>query len=180
MENKEEIWRDIPNYEGYYQVSNKGNVRSLNRTVQRQGVVPCFVKGKTLVFLNRLGYFDVSISFNGLVKRVSVHRLVAIAFLDNPLNKPFINHINGRRNDNRVKNLEWCTAKENSEHAVKIGLMKRKGEYHPLSKLNNELVLKIREMASEGISCHKIADTLKIPYNCNIGQVIKRTRWKHI
>ena len=98
----QEIWRDISGYEGLYQVSNLGNVKSLNfRGTGKEMVVS---------LTNKAGYNLVSIK--GTSYRV--HRLVALAFIPNPENKPFIDHINGIRNDNRVENLRWVTNKENS------------------------------------------------------------------
>lgn len=96
-----EIWKDIVGYEGLYQVSNLGNVKSLN--YRGTG------KEKVISLTNKAGYYLVSL------KRTlyRVHRLVALAFIPNPENKPFVDHINGIRSDNRVENLRWCTNKEN-------------------------------------------------------------------
>ena len=125
-----EIWKDIEGYEGLYQVSNLGNIKSFPRrgTQARNEKVlkPTEAPNKYLcVFLYK----------NGEDKKMLVHRLVAQAFLDNERALPQVNHINGIKSDNRVVNLEWCTAKENERHAFDTGLHKvMSGEEHFASK----------------------------------------------
>lgn len=181
MNNQEEIWKDIPNYEGYYQVSNLGRVRSLDRVIINKGF-PARLKGMVLKqkYNKKDQYLFVDPCINAKNKTLKIHRAVALAFLENPLNKPQVNHINGIKTDNRVENLEWATSAENMRHAVETGLMKRKGEKHPLSKLNNDLVLKIRGMAEQGMSYKNISIELGIPNNDNVRLVAKRQSWKHI
>lgn len=115
-----EIWKDIQNYENIYQVSNLGRVRSLDRKV-KTGIKHNeykIAKGKILKFnQKRNGYLTVDLSKNGKVKTISVHRLVALTFIPNNENKEEINHINSKKYDNRVQNLEWCTDRENKDHA---------------------------------------------------------------
>ena len=92
------------------------------------------------------GYFSYNITLpNGKMKRLPAHRLVAIAYIPNPDNKPEVNHIDGNKLNNNVKNLEWCTFKENSIHAVEHNLIKSGEESHR-SKLRNEDVLFIRNL----------------------------------
>ena len=109
-----EIWRPIDGYEGLYEVSSLGHVRSLPRDYH-YGTIdsPLLMKLDTV----NGGYLRVTLSKNGERKRHMVNRLVAQAFIPNLGNKPVVNHINTVRTDNRVENLEWCTYKENSNHA---------------------------------------------------------------
>jgi len=108
----EELYKDIIGYEGLYQISNKGNVKSLNYNKTK--------KEKILKPLYKEGYYRISLHNNITIKWYSIHKLVAIAFIPNPENKPEINHINGIRNDNIVTNLEWCTRSENTLHSFRV------------------------------------------------------------
>lgn len=142
----EEQWKPVVGYEGIYEVSNMGNVRSVKRIKKDTlGRVRCFPKKVLLPMKNYSGYMHVSL-YNGGFKKCRVNRLVAEAFIDNPYNKPFVNHINSIRDDNRSENLEWCTAKENIAHAIlsgnKIGV---RGEASNLSKLKLSDVIEIRK-----------------------------------
>lgn len=113
-----EIWKPIKYYEGLYEVSNKGNVRSLDRYVTN-GNRYRLLKGKPMkTFPNSDGYLKINLYKNGQRKLYSVHRLVANAFIANPKNLPCIDHINTIRDDNRVENLRWCTNKENSNNPL--------------------------------------------------------------
>lgn len=118
-------WKDIAGYEGHYQISNYGNVKSLSRTIKNSRYQFGSVKDRTLKqAINTNGYSFVSLRLNGKQKSVSIHRLVAIAFLANPDAKEQVNHINGVKSDNRVENLEWVTRSENVLHAYRS--LKRK------------------------------------------------------
>ena len=120
-----EIWKDIKGYEDYYQVSNKGNVKSLDRKVNSglKNNMIVIKYGKVLSkSKDRNGYFIVSLSKTNIKKSYKVSVLVAKTFIKNPNNKPQVNHINGVKSDDSIKNLEWCTNKENIQHAFKTGL----------------------------------------------------------
>lgn len=124
----EEIWKDIPGYEGYYQVSTFGRVRSVDRTVYDSVGRVRHLKGqlKKLSKLND-GYIAVSLCLDGIEKHVQVHRLIAITFIPNSEHKPQVNHKDGNKTNNSVDNLEWVTAKENTEHASRTGLRESVG-----------------------------------------------------
>lgn len=116
-----EIWRDIKGLKGSYQVSNTGKVKSLKRIVVRNNGVNLSVKERILkqsLFSN--GYMFVNIGG----KPVTVHRLVAEAFIDNPLMKRTVNHIDCDKTNNIICNLEWATYQENERHAWANGLKK--------------------------------------------------------
>jgi hypothetical protein len=113
-----EVWRDIQEYEGLYQVSNHGRVRSLDRFVGYRGGRLRKQMGRILSpGIHPQGYLRVSLQKQATVKQVFVHRLVAAAFLKADKSLPVVNHINAIPNDNRVSNLEWCTQSHNVRHA---------------------------------------------------------------
>ena len=117
-------WRDIDGYEGYYQVSNGGQVRSLPRSIM-QGKRQVNLKGRLLKQCSDAnGYQIVVLSKGGVHKSCRAHRLVAETFIPNIDGKIEVNHINGNKKDNRVENLEWNTRKENIIHSHKNGLAK--------------------------------------------------------
>lgn len=107
-----EIWADIKDYEGWYQISNYGRIKSFARGV-----------GKILKpSLARNGYLYVTLKKTGSKKHFGIHQLVAENFIPNPENKPQVNHINGNKFDNCCENLEWMTSVENHKHAKETGL----------------------------------------------------------
>ena len=143
-----EEWRDIEGYEGLYQVSNLGNVKSLERKVwcSRGRGYYLSVPEKILDGYDYgHGYLYVQLSKDGKIKHCRINRLVAQAFLDNPSNLPEVNHKDKIRTNNRVDNLEWDTYSENLKHAydvlhrpINIGKGKRKCK--SINKLNNEII----------------------------------------
>lgn len=125
----EEIWKDINGYEEMYQVSNFGNVRSIDRFVNHNYGGKMFLRGQNKkIRINKDGYCDILLSKYSIKKHFTIHRLVANAFLlENK--KEAINHINGIKTDNKAENLEWCTHQENIDHVWKIlGYKRPSGE----------------------------------------------------
>lgn len=128
----EEIWKDVEGFEGVYKISNLGNIRSLDRVVEKTNysklgksfIQRQKIKGKALIpSKDKYGYMRLSTQVMGERCSFKVHRLVAEAFIPNPNDDPCVNHINGVKDDNRITNLEWCTYSENYKHAVDNSLI---------------------------------------------------------
>lgn len=120
-----EIWKDIFGYEGIYQVSSLGKVKSLSRKrlVNKKTNSYHLMPERIMVIkVDKNGYNHITLCKNGLLKTYWLHRIVLKTFVCNPQNLPQINHKNGNKSDNRVENLEWCTSKHNYHEAVKLGL----------------------------------------------------------
>lgn len=149
-----EIWKDIKGYEGYYQVSNYGNVRSLDRF---DGVHDR--KGQLITpILKYNGYLQVGLRKHSQRKYISVHRLVALHFLENPENKEQVNHIDCNKLNNHVDNLEWVTPKENQQHAKRNGLRDhmRKGPDHPYYGMRGERSKSAKKVVRYNPETHEV------------------------
>ena len=108
-----EIWKPVVGFEGLYEVSNMGRVKSIPRKNTKGGLLKQYV--------DRYGYFKDVLYERNKPHYFTVHRLVAVAFIDNPENKTTVDHIDCNRKNNHVENLRWTTAKENLEHSHKLG-----------------------------------------------------------
>ena len=123
----QEEWRPVVGYEGLYEVSDCGNVRSVDRTIVNKNGITRLLKGKLIhpiVSGSERKYLQVHLSKNNKQEHVSVHRLVARAFVDGYEPHLTIDHVNGNSYDNRAENLCWCTQRENNLRAIKLGLAK--------------------------------------------------------
>lgn len=134
-----ENWKDVVDYEGIYEVSDMGIIR--RKLTKRE------LKSR----IDMYGYKRVTLSKNSKGKTIFIHRIVALAFLDNPHNKPQVNHIDGDKLNNTISNLEWCTQKENMKHANDNGLTKHKAT-------TQEDVDKIRSLSDKGVTNKEIAN----------------------
>lgn len=139
-------------------------------------------KGRTIKpALNKDGYACVSLTKDNQAKSFRVHRLVAKEFIPNPDNKPEVNHLNGKKSDNWLTNLEWCTCKENREHALKLGLHAT-GERVKSSKLTEEQVKEIKDICIPG-DCEFGVTALARKYKVNrstISNIIHGRQWKGV
>lgn len=118
-------WKPIPGYEGLYEVSNMGEVRSCNRIVTNcHGKLIEYQSKRIRCHDNTFGYPQVCLCKNGVRKMFTIHRLVAMTFIKNQFNLSEINHRDGDKHNNCMWNLEWCTRQENIVHAYKHGLKK--------------------------------------------------------
>lgn len=121
----QEIWKDIEDFEGMYQISNLGRVRSLGMSFTRTDFKPYTRKPQFMKPIkNRVGYLSVELHNKGYSKRYLIHRLVAQAFIPNKDNLPEINHIDENKTNNCVDNLEWCTHKYNSTYGTRATRIK--------------------------------------------------------
>lgn len=179
--NKEkEIWIDIINYEGIYQVSNLGKIKSLKRTCSSRNNSIRKVSDKLLkIFPNktRANYWYVSLASNK-PKQYRVHKLVALHFIPNPDNLPQINHIDGNKANNMVYNLEWCTAQQNTDHAFKLGLMPdRRNNNASNKKLTKEIVAIIQIELAKGVKNRILAKKYSVS-DATISLIKHNKRWE--
>lgn len=163
----EEIWKPIKGFE-MYEVSNYGEVRSL----PRNGTV---LKTRKLVgFIDSSGYHQVLLTEKQVHKKI--HRLVALAFIANPENKPCVNHKNRIKTDNRVCNLEWCTHRENVVHAYQNGHKAQSKADHSQSKIGEVESTIIQECIGKGFTTKEIARYFNVSVN-TIQSIKNRTHW---
>lgn len=150
-------WRAIAGYEGLYEVSDDGHVRSLTRYVKKRTGVIAPVAGRVLKAApSRRGYLAVSLWRENAGKTREVHRLVAIAFVPNPLGLPEVDHIDSVRKNNSAANLTWCTRSENLQRAHARGVTRAVINPKRAPKLTIDAVLAIRSRREQGESYGKI------------------------
>lgn len=181
MDNNIEIWKDIKGYEGLYQVSNFGRVKSLERTVNNypRGTRRLPEKIRLGVVNKSLGYRMLALAKDGKPKSFFVHRLVADAFLENPDSLPMVNHKDEDKTNNNVNNLEWCTAKYNMSYSNVFGSAKNKNS-KPVCQYDYDGNL-IKEYASSHDAAEAMGvESYCISYCCQgkIGSV-KGFLWKY-
>lgn len=172
----EEIWKDVVGYEGIYKVSNIGRIK---RLLKFRKYRDCNFKILSPV-KDKDGYYRTAFTdINKKTKNITIHRIVAKTFIENPSNKKCVNHINGIKDDNRVDNLEWVTVLENNLHAIKLGLKKPlKGENHNLVKINTEQVNNIRYEWSTGNFKQKEIALKYGLQQSQISRIVNYVRWR--
>jgi len=156
-----EIFLPVKGYEGLYEVSNYGRIKSCKRIVPHGRHGTFELKEKYLkIQKEKAGYVTCALCINGKAKRFKIHRLIALSFIPNPTNKADINHKNGIKTDNRIENLEWCTSSENQRHALNNGLkIPKYGTMHHSTKLT---INEVKEIFKSGQSCMKLSKKYNI------------------
>lgn len=160
-----EVWKDVIEYEGYYQVSNLGRVKALKRTL-------VYSDGRTVTRRERVrkpllsrGYLLMCLSKKDSQKYFAIHRLVADAFLENPNNLPQVNHIDENRLNNKVSNLEWVTPRENNTHGTRIERMLRsRGKNKTKHRKVNQICLETNKVLKTHESISSAARSVKASY----------------
>ena len=164
-----EIWKDVIGFENEYEISNLGNLRSKERFVKHyKGGLRKYKSSLKNQRLNSNGYKRCNLKSNGKRFDFTIHQLVAKAFLDNDIDRNFVNHKNGIKTDNRIENLEWVTLSENTIHAVKKRLIK--------TKLTDNEVL---EISKNKLSTRKIAKLYNVSASI-IWRIKNKKSYKHL
>ena len=166
---EKEIWKSIAEPYSNYMVSDKGNIK------RNDGIII-----KPINPPSGNGYFVIKITANKYRKITTLHRIVAEAFIPNPDNKPQVNHINGKKCDNSVSNLEWVTRSENIRHAIKNKLTNpNKGEQHHNSVLTKQSIEVIFLLNKNGFSINYISKAMGVS-KTTISLILKKKAWKHL
>lgn len=172
-----EIWKKVKGYSSWYEVSNMGRLKTHNW--KNKGITKIMRPA-----MDHGGYLRTMLKrIDGKTHTIKVHRIVAENFIDNPENKPQVNHINGIRNDNRVINLEWCSHSENIKHSFFTKRSSNKGTLNPSCILTEKQVKQIRDEYQPGRGNDKNSTALAKKYNVSastIKAIISNRLWSHL
>ena len=187
---KDLVWKDVVGFEGFYKVSENGDIKSLERYdeyINRGKVCLRHRKEKILTpKLNRGGYlvYHLRDASRDIECWPTSHRLVALSFVDNVENKPYIDHKDGVKTNNHYTNLEWCTAQENTQHAYDTGLAKsviyryaKRGEDNHNAVLKKEDIPEIKRKRAEGMTYKAIGEQYGVCLSA-IFSVCKGESWR--
>ena len=179
----DEIWKAIPSCPGY-ECSSLGRIRSIDRIIHYSSGKDVFTKGKLKsIRLHPSGYLQTTISYNGKNMSKFVHRVVCETFNGLPKDplKKEVNHIDGKKKNNVPENLEWCTSKENSLHAVSLGLQKIAfGEDTSGAKLTTQEVLYMFELFKEGLTNEEVHKLFPFVSLNTVNRIRNGGRWDHL
>lgn len=175
----EEVWKDVPGYEGLYQISNYGRVKSLARKSSGKRPIDQIIKQVKDAY----GYYTVGLhnAKGGIASHtVKVHRLVAMVFVQNPNNLPEVNHKDEDKTNNHADNLEWCTTKYNLTYGHRLDCAR--GERNKKHKLTEEQVLEIRRIYKKGDLKYGQSALAKMygVSHPSIASIVKNKTWKHL
>lgn len=176
---KNEIWKNIDGYDDLFIVSNLGRVYHYSYLVNsRYGKMRNVSEGFIKPTIGKRGYYVVNIHYKNKRKSFYIHRLLAQYFIPKIAGKDFVNHINGIKTDNSLINLEWCTQKENNNHALNTGLNKEIGQTHHNTKFTKYDVIFIREQYDKKdlYTVRRLANY----FNCSVSTIYKigkRKQW---
>lgn len=179
MEKEIEIWKDILGYEGRYQVSNLGRIKSLGR--KASGALPIDTIRKISLPVQKFRYCSLSMSKDGIVKNHQLHTVVALHFCEKLTGKTEVNRKDGVKTNNKASNLEWVTSSENTLHGLSLGIMNTaRGSQKPkCAKLNETKVEKIKKQLKDGVSRASIAREHGVN-KVTIYAIKRGQTWKHV
>lgn len=167
-----EEWKDIKGYEGWYQVSNLGQVRSVERQINNNSVLQTYKSHILKQSITKKGYPYVVLYKNSKGTHKCIHRLVAMCFIENPDGLLQVNHMDGNKTNNIVDNLEWCNNSENQKHAYSHGLKKPFGCKKVLDRVTDIVYPSIEEAARQ---TGKFAENISWSCRC-----AKKSRWSFV
>ncbi len=175
---KNEVWKDVLGYEGLYQVSNKGNVRS----VARKNSIGRKCGGRMLKPIPHTnGYPQVSLYKNGIAKTKKIHRLVVEAFIPNPNNLPEVNHLDEVKDNNELSNLEWCTREYNNNHGTRNERVSQKlsKKVRAVNVETGEVITfnSTQEAGRKGYIQSVVAEACRGVYNTGEGNLYRGYEW---
>jgi len=163
-----EVWKDVPGFEPFYQVSNLGRVKSKDRWSPINGGLRFFAGKMMKLSLNHYGYLHVSFTINGKGKCINAHQLVAWAFFGEQLPGIQVNHIDGNKQNNSINNLEYVTNSQNIQHACDTGLFNNKKRMKTC-RFSDEQIIEIRQLLTNGASSSEVGRQ----YNCSAYEIEK-------